>query len=224
MAFATLNGSPVLRGEIGIPRVGAWHADLAVDATEEIDGPCTLSIENGLTLVGTAYRTGVWLDTAKLRIVGGAGGLRTAAKPQHYRKTRLRAVLLDILATAGEALAGNSSESVLATSFPHWTTIGQTCGQMLSALLEDDRMPADVAWRIFPDGTLWVGVDTWPDSGLSDVVDYQVLEESPADGRLDLGIEAPLLQPGVTLAGQRVSYVEHSINGATARTRVLVQV
>lgn len=225
MAFATANDSLVIRGTIGIPRAGAWHADLRVDAESALSGAITLKIADGLTLVGTAApgRTGVWLDTASLRMVGGAGGLANKAKPRHYRKTALRSVLGDILATAGERLAPTSSASILDLTFLHWATIGQACGRMISALLGDSRLPADVAWRVLPDGTVWVGVETWPASPLANVVDYQDLDESPSDGWMELGVEAPSLLPGMTLAGRRVSYVEHLIDGATARTRVWLE-
>jgi hypothetical protein len=221
MAFATLNGLPVIEGTIGMPRVGAWHASLSVDTQDVIAGACTLAIEDGLTLVGNAHRSGVWLDTGELRMVGGAGGLAKPARPAHYRSASLQAVLADILATAGEQLAASSSADVLTLGFPHWTTIAQSCGKMISALLGDGRLAGEAAWRVLPDGTIWVGYETWPDAGLANVIDYQDLVESPAAGWAELGVEAPALRPGTVLDGRRISYVEHRITGATARTRVL---
>ncbi len=218
MAFATLNGTPVFTGTICIPRVGAWTADLSVDRDQAVTGACTLAIDGGLTLVGQADRTGVWLGTARLRVVGGANGLRKAARPQHYRQTTLRAVLLDLLATAGERLAASADAATLALSLPHWTTIGQPVGRMVAALLEDSRLPAATAWRVLPDGTLWVGQETWPDSGLMNLTDYQDLAEAPEEGTVELGVEAPRLLPGTTLGGRRVSYVEHRMTGDGART------
>lgn len=218
MAFATLNGVPVFHATICIPRVGAWTADLAVDRQEAITGACKLVIDGGLTLVGTADRTGVWQDTARLRMVAGADGLRKVAKPRHYRRTTLRLVLQDLLAAAGERLSPKADGATLGLTFPAWVTCAQPIGVMVAALLEDTRLPVSTAWRMLPDGTLWVGAETWPDSGLVNLTDYQDLAEAPEEATIELGVEAPRLLPGTLLAGRRVSYVVHRIDGSTART------
>jgi hypothetical protein len=223
MAFATLNGAPVFHATICIPRVGAWTADLAIDKHEAIAGPCMLAIDGGLTLMGTADRTGVWLDTARLSVVAGGNGLGKLAKPRHYRRTTLRVVLQDLLSAAGERLSPTADAGTLALSFGAWTTIAQPIGRMIAALLEDTRLPPATAWRMLPDGTLWVGAEAWPDSGLVDLTDYQDLAEVPEDGTLELGVEAPRLLPGTLLGGRRVSYVVHRIDGSAARTSVWVE-
>jgi len=222
VAFATLNGVPIHDGRICMPRIGAWHADLAA-TMDAPSGRCTLAIDGGPTLVGTAHRSGSWLDTAHVRMVAGADGLGKRALPRHYRGASLRIVLLDLLATAGETLSGAAGASVLRLNFDAWTTIGQSVGRMIGALLADSRLPAATAWRLLPDGTLWVGQESWPDSGLAPVTDYQDLSEDPAIGALELGVEEPTLLPGTLLGGRKVSYVEHRISGETTRTSVWVE-
>jgi hypothetical protein len=223
VAYATLNGSPILSATIGIPRVGAWHADVAVPAAAAISGRCTLAIDGGLTLVGTVRRSDVWLETAELRIVAGADGLGKLARPQHYRQTRLSIVLADLLKAVSESLAGDADAATLALTFGSWATLSEPVGVMVAALLADERLPENVAWRMKTDGSLWLGPEAWPDSGLVNVIDYQDLQEHPAEGRLDLGVEAPMLLPGTVLDGRRISYVEHVIGGETARTRAWVE-
>ena len=223
MAFASLNGAPVLTGVICIPRVGAWTADLSVDRDQAVTGACTLAIDGGLTLIGTVAQGGVWLGTAHLQVVGGANGLGKTARPQHYRQTTLGAVLRDLMATAGERLTASADATTLALSLPMWATIAQPVGRMVAALLEDIRLPAATSWRVLADGTVWVGQETWPDSKLVNLTDYQDLAEAPEEGTLELGVEAPRLLPGTTLGGRRVSYVEHRLTGDGARTRVLLE-
>lgn len=223
MAFATLKGTPVFQGVICIPRVGAWTADVSVDRDTAVTGACTLAIDGGLNLQGTVAMGGVWLGTAHLQVVGGANGLGRTARPQHYRQTTLRAVLGDLLATAGERLAASADPGTLALSLPMWATIAQPIGRMVAALLEDTRLPAATAWRVLPDGTVWVGQETWPDSGLVNLTDYQDLAEAPEEGTVELGVEAPRLLPGTTLGGRRVSYVEHRLTGEGARTCVWLE-
>jgi hypothetical protein len=223
VAYATLNGSPVLAATIGLPRVGAWHADVALQGTAAITGRCTLAIDGGLALVGTVRRSDVWLDTVKLRLVAGADGLGRLAKPQHYRQTRLSVVLADLLKTAGETLASDADSATLGLSFGSWATMASPVGVMISALLADGRLPDTTAWRMKADGTLWLGPEAWPESGLVNVADYQDLDEHPEDGRLELGVEAPRLLPGTVLDGRRISYVEHVLTGEAARTLAWVE-
>jgi hypothetical protein len=223
VAYATLNGVPVFTATICFPRVGAWTADVACDQDAAVVGPCTIAIDGGLTLRGTAARTGVWLGTARLQVVAGADGLRKTATPRHYRQTTLRLVLQDLLAAAGEKLSPTADAATLALSFPGWTTIAQPVGRMLAALLEDTRIQATASWRMLADGTLWVGRETWPDWGQVSPTDYQDLAERPEEGTLELGVEAPQLLPGMTVGGRRVSYVEHRLNGDGARTFVWLE-
>lgn len=220
MAFITANGKNVLDGtRITIPRTGLWHADLAVDAPDGLSGACTLAIEGGLTLVGTAARAGVWIDTAHVRLLPGAAGLGKLAKAKHYRNVSLSVVLRDLLATAGEKVAASSDASVLAAHLPMWTQAQQEVGAAITALVSDRRRP-DAVWRALPDGTIWVGKETWPDSGLQTPRDYQELDEAPQEGRAELGIEAPQVLPGQLLGGRRVSGVEYRLDGGALRKSV----
>lgn len=217
MPLISVNGKAAISATISMPRVGAWSADLVVDAQEVLTGPCVLAIESGLTLNGFATRTGVWQDTAYVRVTGGAGGLSLATKPKHYRSVTLRVVLLDLLRAGGEALSSTADPKTTGLQLAAWTVIGQPIGNAISALIGDPRLVAN-AWRILPDGTLWVGPETWPDAGLKDITDFQELGRLPHEGRSELGFEAPSLLPGTMLAGRKVSYVEHVVRDDTVRT------
>lgn len=216
MALALANGQDVFAATITIPRAGAWHADLVVDEPAGITGACTLAIDGGLTLVGTVARGGPFLDTAYVRLVPGAGGLRKTARAQAYRNVRLQVVLADLLRTGGEQLAAASAQALLATRLPFWSTRQQAIGASISGLLSDPRLGAPV-WRTLVDGTIFVGFETWPDSGIT-ADDFQDLGELPHEGRAELGVEAPALLPGTALLGRRVSAVEHRIRDGAVRT------
>lgn len=217
MALINVNGLGVISATIAMPRHGAWVADLIVDAQAQVDGACQLDMLGGLTLKGTATRTGVWQDTAYVRVTAGADGLRKLATPKHYRSTTARIVLLDLLRTAGEMLSPTADSKTTSLSLQAWTTIAQPIGNAISALLGDARL-VDNAWRVLPDGTLWVGAETWPAADLTNVADYQELARLPHEGRSDLGFNAPALLPGTTLAGRKVSYVEQVLRDDSVRT------
>jgi hypothetical protein len=218
MALLTVNGLAILDGSsLYFPRVGAWHAELRVDTPDAIGPACEISIADGkLVLEGTADRGGVFVDTGFVRVVAGKNGLGTTARPKHYDDPSIRIVLADLVATAGETLASSADASMLARHLTAWTTTARPVGNVVDLLL---RQAAGSSWRMLADGTLWVGAETWPDSGLS-ADDFQILAELPSDGTAELGMEAPTLMAGVALAGRRVSAVEHRIDAGGVRATV----
>lgn len=224
MALATVNGVDVLEARITMPRIGAWHADLVVNSEAALEGRCTLAIDGGLTLVGTATagRSGVFAGTAYLRLGPGADGLGKLARAQHYRNVALSVVLRDLLAAAGETLAASADAALLRTQFVAWTQRRSTVGESITALVADRRRPA-AAWRALPDGTIWVGPESWPDAGLRDPDDVQELAALPPAAVVELGVEAPRLLPGQTIGGRRVSAVEHLVRDGAVRTTAWMQ-
>ncbi len=90
-------------------------------------------------------------------------------------------------------------------------------GRQLAALLQ--AAPAGTAWRVLPNGKVWVGAESWPDSG----VDYEELGELPHELRMEITTEAPTLLPGTSLGGRHVSYVEHRIDSSSLKTLVLLE-
>ncbi len=218
----TLNGEHVFEGVLSFPRTGAWHADLKVGTLAELSGGATINVDQGKYLLqGTILRTGNWQDTGHLRVVGGAGGLRTIARPKHYTSTSARIVLDDLLADGGESLSPTSDSTVVGRSggrsLSAWTTAALPVGRLITQLLA--TIDPTVTWRVLKDGTVWVGHETWPDSKLKDS-DFQILDEDPMRAEALLGVESPLLMPGVKLGDRRVSYVEHRLGDPETRTAV----
>lgn len=218
MALVDVNGSAVIDGRFWFPRTGAWRAKLRVDSIDPITGPVTISIWDGrLVLQGFVWRGAEYVETAYLNIVGGAGGLRSPARARAYNLTSLRIVLGDLLTGTGERLSPTADAATLAKQLPAWTTAALSTGLVLARALRSADPTA--SWRVLPDGTVWVGPETWPDSGLT-TDDYQILDEDPRQNLAILGVEAPLLLPGTTLVGRRVSRVEHAIEAEGVRSFV----
>jgi hypothetical protein len=221
MALVTANGLAVLDAAICMPRIGAWHADLRVDTPDAITGPVRISIdEDRLVLNGTVWRGGMFAGSASVRVVAGANGLRTVAKAKHYTQTSARIVLGDLLSGVGEKLSSTASSSILARHLDAWTTAAIATGGLITRLLAI-ASPGS-AWRFLPNGQIWIGAETWPDSGLTDA-DFQDIDENPAVAEALIGVEAPVLLPGTTLLGRRVSYVEHLVNEGGVRSKVFFE-
>lgn len=211
MARVRANGKAVQDGsKITSPRIGAWHADLVVDTQAPITGKVTISIGDGaLTMIGTAEDGGTFVDTTRVRVVGGAGGLSETASVKHYSDTTVGLVLGDLLAKGGETLSSTADQGLLGAALEHWTTIALPIGRIIAKLMS--VAAPDGAWRVLPDGTVWVGHETWPSSGLRESLDYQLEEQNDEQQYAVLAVEAPTLRPGVTLGDKRVSYVEYEL-------------
>lgn len=218
MALVDANGQAVLDLALCLPLVGAWHADLRVDAPDTITGPVTISIDQGsLTLNGSASRGSAYVGTSYVRVVAGAGGLGKTARARHYNQTSVRIVLADLLSDAGETLSMTASSAILAHRLDAWTTAALPVGELIGRLLGVAAPPA--SWRMLPNGQLWIGTETWPDSGIA-LDAYQITDENPAAGEAILAPDAPLLLPGTALAGRRVGYIQHHVNEGGVRSQV----
>lgn len=218
MSAVTANGSIVTSGRMTFPYQGAWVLDLVVANPDGIAGACEVVIDGGLTLKGTAVRGGAFLEMTRVRVAPGADGLRKLARAVHYRSTKRGTVLKDLLRAAGETLASSADQSVLGATMPMYTLMANPIGISISALFED----TGAVWRMLPDGTLWVGRDAWPDSGMMESDDYVDMAEDSHLAAVDLGVDARFPLPGQMLDGRKVSSTEVTIEDGSTRARVLL--
>lgn len=207
MAWATLNGDGVLEARVELPRVGAWVADLAIDTATPASGKVTLDL-NGFQLQGFVRRGGMVADTSILRVVGGAGGLTTPLDALGYQGVPLQVPLRDVLTAAGEQLDPSSDTQLLQATLRFWI---RKQGKASSALQQLLLQSEGAVWRVGPNGQVWCGQETWPDSQLQDS-DYLLLREDPSNGREQFFADTPSLLPGTTFRGKHVSAVEHHIS------------
>jgi hypothetical protein len=213
MALVVAGGFAVNRGNILLPRIGVWAADLELSATVDVTGQVEIEIAAGPTLVGTVVSGELAYGYVCARVVAGAAGLGKETEPKHYVGATVRTVLVDLMRTAGETLSGTIDPALLTLPLAGWTTLRMPVGEALAALV-GSGMPAGTAWRFLPDGTLWIGAETWPDSA---VEEWREFDRLPREGRLELGLDSPALLPGTVLGDDRIDYVEHWIDSKGAR-------
>lgn len=212
------NGHPCIAVTIRMPKVGIWVADLRVDSTTALEGNVRLDIGGGaLVLDGVARRSGVWGDTAILRVVAGKGGMKGQTTPKFYRLASVRQIVKDILAQAGEALSERADPGVLGKLIDAHCQIQRSCAAALSDLCEG----IGAAWRALPDGTIWVGIDTWT----ARIADPGVLMSSDPRAQCDVySAEDPSIVPGTTIDGRHVSFVEHSVSNDRVESTIWYEV
>lgn len=217
MSDLTCNGVPVVSARITRPRIGSWVAELVVDTDEPMTGAVVLADGDGSELFkGTIIRGAPSEGRLSLRVLGGAGGLGKTLDPRYYKGAPPRLVLRDLARETGETLATLDAPALDAPTRA-WTRERRDAAGSLRQLAE----ALGLVWRCLPDGTQWVGSETWP---ASPATGYEVLHDEPAHARWTLSTvtltDAALIAPGTTLEGQRVSLVEHQLSGDSTRTVV----
>jgi hypothetical protein len=75
-----------------------------------------------------------------------------------------------------------------------------------------------VNWRVLSDGTIWLGVETWPSQSLPSTAD--ILDLAPVSPRYEIGCATPTLMPGITLTdvNAQISGVDHWLSPDSIRT------
>lgn len=222
MSDLTVNDAPVLRGDLLLPRVGSWTADLTLDAETAPTGSVTIASPAGLRLVGTAERSRAVEGRVEVRVRGGAGGLLRELAPVAYRPVggvRVRTILDDWARESGESLSPAIAPELLAEFLPAWTRERGTAERAVRTLAR----ALGCSWRFHPDGGLLLVRETWP---TVDPDGITVLRDDPVNNAIELGVDVPLpaLVPGVTWQDRRVSSVEAFVVGnGTHRVRLLFE-
>lgn len=211
MSLATLNGERVLSCEINRPLEGAWHAVVEVDSATIPSGLVTLAVEGGLTLTGTVIRAGEVHGTTTVRIVGGAGNLSKHLPARAYRGTTVRVVASDTLSSAGERLATAADSAAAGRALATWTRSSGSCSAALSELLR----PLGAVWRTLADGSVWIGVPTFPSRSYS----FELLDEDPVDRSIVLVSDDPTLDANATIDGRKLTYVRTLIEPSSVRVQ-----
>jgi hypothetical protein len=193
----------VLRGRLHFPSRGTWFAELKLDTQTLPSGLVTIAAPGGWTLKGTIVEpSALQLDSAHVRVAGGAGGLGTgiAAAPAFFSNAFVSDPLDAILGVAGETLSPTVDAGLTGVSLEKWTVTATSTPAALDQLCAaaGAALGKAITWRVLGDGTVWIGEDTWPAASLPDGSD--VLDYFPLERRYLIGAETPTLLPGVTLS------------------------
>jgi len=202
----------VTGGHIVLPRTGIWVADLKVDERDELPDHLTMVL-GGIEMPAAVHKAELVGGMTDVRLVGGAGGIGENARPKHYHRPLVRHIVADLLRDSGEKLSTTSSADILGTELEAWDTMDAPTGSMLAAICAVVGNGAN--WRVLADGTVWIGVEAWPDSG----IDSRTITLDGANAASVVGTDLPTLLPGTLLDGRRVDTVQHDL--ANDRTAVM---
>lgn len=214
--LATANGHAILHGTVVLPLVGVWPADLTIDTAEVPTGAVTIAF-GGQTLIGTVVkefrseipRAGAYAGTTTARVVGGAGGLSKVLPAKKYRYAPMSIVLADIMAETGETLSSTTDSAVLTLTPTHYARARAPATHALAEVL----YTTGASWRVLPDGSIWLGTDTYPAASFSG----DVLQERLGGSKLMLSPDDGSLLPGTTFRGRKIAEVVYHFSSSAAR-------
>jgi len=212
---AALNGVPISTGNVVIPAVGIWHADLVL--ADNGDTPTAgrlVILLGGATLSATAIRATAFAGRTELRVVGGAAAWRNTVAPKAYGPTSAAAVISDTAATAGELV----NPSPLASSMiPAYLRTMDRASKVLQDLAPD-------TWWMDFSGTMQFG----PRPSLPIGSQFDALSVRGAPGRYSIATNTPGdWLPGATFTGPTIasavtiSRVRHVVAPGSLRTEVM---
>ncbi|RPH55618.1 MAG: hypothetical protein EHM89_16830, partial [Acidobacteria bacterium] len=207
--FPHAMGERLLDATVRMQRAGTWSAMVTMDQLEletaPPTGPMSFVIE-GLEFRGTVTpgRSGRSMGgRTTLRLVGGAGGLTHTLEARNYGGdlTTVKSVVDDIMSDSGETLSAEADRSILGKRLSSWQRVRGQGRHALDRVLEK----FGATWRVLRDGTIWIGIDTWPEVE----PDGTVLDDDWGDGSIGLAPDTPTMVPGIVVRGQRVEEVIH---------------
>lgn len=209
MSDWTLNGIPVTSGTLRAPLSGRWVASFLVDTDEALSGAVELRI-GGVAWRGSVFRgggdgSGLWRGI----VVGGSGGLDRRLDARSWVGLQpARGILVELLTEAGEILSPSSTAEV-DTNVARWSRVEGPAHRALA----DIASVVGARWRLTPEGTVWVGVDLWPELVLPEGVEAELLEADPAGGKATYALPGSWILPGATFEGRRVGGVTYALDG-----------
>ena len=206
--------------ELHFPISGRWFGHVRLASQTLPIGANTLAVDGGFSFVGAMAGGGDFLDSQHVHI---AGGKQWNDPPKTvigaFTGAKLRDLLNSIAKQAGETVSSKIDASLLAMALPFWTITRTTRENALDQLAAwaSRTLGETVNWRHLGDGSIWMGVETWPTVQIPEGSD--ILEWAPEEGRYVIGCDKFWLTPGCTVPGiGQVSGVDHYIEADQLRT------
>ena len=215
MSVWQLGGKGLINGRFKVHLQGAPVGTFEIDSPEE-----ALSGQVDLELPGTTFKVAVIAGgpsegTNRVRVVGGAGGLRTVLEAQHYYQATVRMVVDAGLQAGGERLSLLSDQGALNQTIRDFMRFNESLGLLLDAVARTTGL----LWRVQADGTVLLASPTWE----TVEPEHALLREDPAELTMLISSEDGLVQPGTTFLGKRVLAVEHFFGEGAWRSLVHYQ-
>jgi hypothetical protein len=209
MSTASVNGKPVERATVWIPKWGMGFVDVQVASGEGLSGSVTFEIGDA-SFACTVVAGDVYIERGWYRLVFGAGGWRKKIGPLSFRDgagVKLSQVLRAAAAQAGETLGTFTDRRI----GPAYASAEDAASEALDLLTHE-------AWYVDSSGVTQIGARPAGTYG----GEYQII-----DKRLDRGLvtiateDLAALVPGVSIEGIVVASVRIELTPSSLRAHLL---
>ena len=191
MADHYLGDAAVVKGNLLLPRIGAWTAEVWLAGNEApAVGTQTVLTVAGTDRVATVIASSSDYLQAKCRVVAGAGRLQSEIQAKDYRGYTAPDVVRDILTEAGET--PGSWIQVSSIQVQTWQRTRGPCRNALQRFLR--LVTGDTVWRVFDDGTVDSVDDVFDVTGTSQT--FAELASWGQERLLLLGVQDSVIRPG----------------------------
>lgn len=246
-SLITAEGKQTLTARIEIPIWGAWTASLEVDADappavgelvtiivatqRKPSATATMTAAQRAALTAQVFMGTVvwgkgWQGRSRYEVVGGTGGLDKVRDFRGYAQgpvpLLLGDIIADLVADAGETLAPgvHSTLAVAPYTLPRWPR----CRGKGSASLTRLCRLFGLCWRVLDDGTIWVGIPTYPQDVLTEGKSPTMVATDPGDeGQqrvITLAPDSATLRPDTTIFGRKCIRVVYGLSLEGLRAEV----
>lgn len=221
LQLANGNTLSVMEGDLLLPFIGNWSAHLVL--AEGDAAPTGLGKVVWLGDESTSYiiRSGENEGRFSVLAVGGQGGFwKTVPSKMYDYRLKLSLPLTEMLSSVGESLSSKSSIATTSLELSNWVRTTSRCDELLSKLTDQ----AKAIWRVLPDGTVFVGVDTWP---TAPNFEYSLQWQDPTWSSATFIVTSLSLRPGqrfpistLPISNRKVSCVRYEISPTVTRMTV----
>jgi hypothetical protein len=181
--FSSFQGLQIVSGELSIPLIGTWTADLQLAGAGTVSGTGPLVIGN-LTLTGTVFRADSYGGQTHARIVGGNGGWRTQIKSQGYGSpsgVMMSMILGDAASACGETV--NVSNDVgIGNGYARASFDSSVAGDVLWHMID---LGFATSWYVDPNGVTQIAA--WPSTTVT--TPFTVTDQRADKGRITIATE-----------------------------------
>lgn len=205
----TVNGLPLLRATVILPKTGIWTADIQVQSGEQLSGEVVIVLA-GLELRGTVEVGGPYRERGWYRVAAGALTWRNELEARAYRSeagVKLSTVLADVAREADEDIQEDIATTRLGPAFVRF--------EDAAARTLDLTNPS--GWYVDELGFTRAGVRP----AVPYTLEYRVLDKRPDERRLLIAAEDITgLVPGAVLEGMEAATVRHELTPDSIRSHV----
>lgn len=181
--FASVNGLQIVAGQLLVPKIGLWTADLHLATAQAVSGDAVVVIGN-LTLHGHVYRSDAYGGQVRARLVGGFGGWRQRVVQQGYGSStgiKLSTVLRDVARLVGEKVEIDADVGI-GNAFVRVNFDTSVASDVLWQMLAQGFI---AAWRVDVDGT--TQITPWPTAKVN--TPFTVTDQKTDEGIVTIATE-----------------------------------